>query len=162
LIIAEKGSGIASNQHCLPAFLSQVNILSAARTVVTILFTSDVDLFLLVLLAGTRRKVGGDRRVLTFPSDALLSVGKIDLALDVSLFDGFLSGAVLVGRREDAEGNGNAGVKVQVADLEVRENVFSPLRRQEGISCFLVERRRGKRACLTTLLDSRVFQGGCS
>lgn len=33
------------------------------------------------------------------------------------------------------------------------ENVFSPCRRQEGISCFLVERRRGKRACLTTLLD---------
>lgn len=81
----------------------------------TILFTGDMNLFLLVL-ARTRRKVGGDRGVLTFPSDALLSVGKIDLSLDVSLGDLFLCVAP-VRRREDAEGNGNAGVKVQVAGL---------------------------------------------
>jgi hypothetical protein len=80
-----------------------------------------MDLFLSVL-AGTRRKVGGDRRVgvFTFPSDALLvSVGKIDLTLDVSLLGGllFLFGDVLIRRRENAKGDRNAGVKIQCADL---------------------------------------------
>ncbi len=48
-----------------------VNIFSAARTVVVFLFTSDMDLFLELLVAG--REIGGER-VLTFPSDALLSL----------------------------------------------------------------------------------------
>lgn len=85
-----------------------------------ILFTSDMDLFLSEL-AGTRmrREVGGDRRVGTFPSDALLmSVGKIDLSLDVCLLDGLLFyGVVSIRRRENAERDRNAGVKIQCADL---------------------------------------------
>jgi len=43
------------------AFFSNVDILSAARTVVMLLFTGNVNFFLLVL-------------TLTFPSDALLSL----------------------------------------------------------------------------------------
>jgi len=51
------------------SFLADVNIFPAARTVVMFLFTSDVDLFLELLVAG--REIGGERG-LTFPSDALL------------------------------------------------------------------------------------------
>jgi len=103
------------------SFFADVNIFSAARTVVTILFTSYMDLFLSVLAGGgTRRKVGGDRRVVfTFPSDALVVfVGKIDLTLDVSLLGGLLFfGDVSIRRRKNAEGDRNAGVKIQCADL---------------------------------------------
>jgi hypothetical protein len=38
--------------------------------VVTILFTSDMNFFLTKIVPG--RKIGGERRVLTFPSDALV------------------------------------------------------------------------------------------
>lgn len=51
------------------SFLADVDIFPAARTVVMFLFTSDVDLFLELLVAG--REIGGERG-LTFPSDALL------------------------------------------------------------------------------------------
>jgi hypothetical protein len=65
--------------------LSDVDILSAARTV-TILFTSDVDLFLAKsLFFSSGRKIGGVRGELVFPSDALLVCWKLDLALDVGL-----------------------------------------------------------------------------
>jgi len=52
------------------AFFLNVDILSAARTVVTILFTSDMNFFLAKIVPW--RKIGGERRVLTFPSDALV------------------------------------------------------------------------------------------
>lgn len=51
------------------AFFPDVDILSAARTVVMILFTSYVDLFLTKIVLCW--KTGGEGRVLTFPSDAL-------------------------------------------------------------------------------------------
>jgi len=54
------------------SILTDVDIFSAARTVVTILFASYVNFFLTELLVA-RRKIGLERRVLTFPSDALLS-----------------------------------------------------------------------------------------
>jgi len=102
------------------SLFADVDIFSAARTVLAIFFTSDMDLFLSEL-AGTRRErgVGGDRRVFTFPSDALLmSVGKIDLSLDVCLLDGLLfCDVVSIRRRENAERDRNAGVKIQRADL---------------------------------------------
>lgn len=109
------------------SFFADVDVFSAARTVVTILFTSDVNFFLLVVLAagtGTRRKAGFEGGMFPFPSDALLSLWKVDLTLDVSLGGG-LYGVASIRRRKDAEGNRNSGVKVQVADLNLRENVFS-------------------------------------
>lgn len=62
------------------SFLADVEIFSAARTE-TILFTSDTDFFLAITLV-PRRKIGGERGVLSFPSDALLA-WKVDLTLDV-------------------------------------------------------------------------------
>jgi hypothetical protein len=58
---------------CRSALFSHVNILSAARTV-AILFTSDMDLFLTELAFASGGKIGGERRVLFLPSDALLCV----------------------------------------------------------------------------------------
>ena len=83
-------------------------------------------LFLAEIFAGAWREVGGEGRllVLSFPSDALLLVWKVDLTLDVSRL-GLLDGVVPVRRREDAEGDRDAGVKVQVDDLQVLENDFS-------------------------------------
>jgi hypothetical protein len=54
-----------------PSFLADVDVFSAARTV-TILFTSYVDFFLSKSLV-PGRKIGRERRVLAFPSDALLT-----------------------------------------------------------------------------------------
>jgi hypothetical protein len=126
------------------SFFSRVDLFPVARTVVTVFFTGYTDLFLFVLLA-SRRKVGGERRVVTFPSDALLSLRKVDLSLDVSL-GGCFCGVAPVRRREDAEGNRDSGVKVQVDDLSVRELSSRmpfdvPKGRQEGVSCFLGEGR---------------------
>jgi hypothetical protein len=89
-------------------------------TAVTFFFTCNTDLFFTVALLTSRGQLssGGDRRVLTFPSGFLGFDGKFDLKLFVSLGGGFgLGGGFLVGTREDAEGHGNAGFKVQVGDL---------------------------------------------
>jgi hypothetical protein len=61
------------------------------------------------------RNVGLKRSVVTFPSGALLTLWKIYLSLNMSLF--CFDGVAPVRRREDAERNWNSGVKVQVADL---------------------------------------------
>ena len=96
------------------------------------IFLADVNFFLNPLLSlflsGRKLSGGGERRVLlTFPSDALVSLGKFDLTLDVSLGEsgGLLGGVASIRRREDTEGNRNAGVKVQVDDYQVREKLFS-------------------------------------
>jgi len=120
------------------AFFSKVDILSAARTVVTILFTSYVDFFLAKVVAG-RRKVGFERRILTFPSDALRSLWQLDLTLDVCSSYSF--GVVPVRRREKADGDRDTGVKVQIDDLGCRRTSSrmpfdEPKGRQEGVSCF--------------------------
>jgi len=89
-----------------------------------------------------------ERRVFTFPSDALLC-WKLDFTLDVSLggCDFFVAP---VRRREDAKGDRNACVKVQVDDssgeISSRMPFDVPKGRQEGVSCFWGEERRGKRA----------------
>jgi len=54
------------------AIFTDVDVFSAARTVVTILFASDVD-FLLAESVAASRKIGRERGVLFLPSDALLS-----------------------------------------------------------------------------------------
>ena len=100
-----------------------------ARTAVTIFFTSDADLLLSVALI-LRRKVDGVRRLITFPSGALLLVRKLDL----SFYEGFgssFSGVAPVRRREDAKGDRDSGFKVQVDYLSVRELFSNAFRRAE-------------------------------
>lgn len=59
---------IPRNVFCdIPALVVNVDIFPAARTVVTILLTSDVNFFRAKLL-GSGRKIGRDGE--TFPSDA--------------------------------------------------------------------------------------------
>ena len=101
---------------------------------------------------------------MTFPSGVLL--GEFDVELLLSL--GSLGFAVLVGRREDAEGDRDAGFKVQVGDLcgaRVLSSTTFRLRakgRQEDSSCssfYKSERKEGrrrKRMMLASLLDSLV------
>lgn len=109
-------------------------------TVVMLLFTSYTDLFFAVTLLSARRKVdrGLRRRVLTFPSGFLL--GELDLNLFVGLDSGGLSSLsglfVFVRRREDAEGNGYSGFKIQIADLygakrDLLAQPFAKLRKED-------------------------------
>jgi hypothetical protein len=113
-----------------------VDVLSAARTVVTLLFTGDMDyLFALEsLLRWCRRtlKVGREllRSVLTVPSDARWALGELEFTLDVSL-GGRLLLVAPVRRWENAEGDRNAGVKVQIDDLSGRELFSNAFRRAE-------------------------------
>ena len=89
-------------------------------TAVLFLFTCDTDLFF-----PARRKLSRDRggRVLTYPSGFLR--GDLDLELLVSLSGGLDLSGLFVGRGEDAEGNGDAGFKVQVGDLDGARESFS-------------------------------------
>jgi hypothetical protein len=97
-------------------------------TVVMFFFTRNTDLFFAqALLAARRNLFGGDRdrRVLTFPSG-------FGLGLDLNLFVGFGFGNGLsmglgfpICRWEDAEGNGDASLKVQICDFCWRERSFS-------------------------------------
>lgn len=89
-------------------------------TAVLFLFTCDADLFF-----PARRKLSRDRggRVLTYPSGFLR--GKLDLELLVGLSGGLDLSGLFVGRGEDAEGNGDAGFKVQVGDLGTARESFS-------------------------------------
>lgn len=105
-------------------------------TAVLFLLAGDADLlFEAVLLddlggrGGRESGLGGERRVLTYPS----SWGNLDLDLLVGF--GLGSGLGLpVGRREDAERDRDAGFKVQVAGLlGARNNLLDV--RQEDISC---------------------------
>jgi hypothetical protein len=83
-----------------------------------LLFASYADLFFAVAIS-TGRKIGlgGVRRVLTFPSGGLLW-RKIELDLLVGLGGCGCRGVGLAVRRgEDAEGDGDAGLKVQGDDL---------------------------------------------
>jgi hypothetical protein len=73
---------------------------------------------------------------LTFPSGFLGCDGKFDLKLFVSLGDGFGLGGFLVGSREDAEGHGDAGFKVQVGDLNNARILFP--------TTFRTERTKGR------------------
>jgi hypothetical protein len=99
-------------------------------TAVTFFFTRDTDLVFAVAMLSTRWKLSGnsgERRLLTFPSglllgwevDANLLVGLGDLGLLVGFF-GFP-----VCRGKDAEGDGDASLKVQVGGLGEVERIFS-------------------------------------
>jgi len=122
------GSGVLVVSY-RSAFLTDIDVFSAGWTsgLVSIFFTGNVYLFLAEFFAGAWREVGGEGRllILSFPSDALLLVWEVDLTLDVSRLGGLFNGVVPVRRREDAEGDRDAGVKVQVDDLQVLENDFS-------------------------------------
>jgi hypothetical protein len=89
-------------------------------TVVTFFYT---DLFFGVALLTARGQLSssGERRVLTFPSGFFRFGGKFDLKLFVSLGGGY-GLDFFVCAREDAEGHGDAGFKVQVGDLTTQES----------------------------------------
>ncbi|EXK34002.1 hypothetical protein FOXG_18464 [Fusarium oxysporum f. sp. lycopersici 4287] len=90
-------------------------------TAVTFFFTRNTDLFFAKALLSARRNLFGgdrDRRVLTFPSGLGL------LGFDLNLFVGFCFGNGLgmgfgfpICRWEDAKGNGDASLKVQICDF---------------------------------------------
>jgi len=107
----------------VPSFVVDIDIFSTARTV-TILLTSYMDFFGAKLLV-SGRKIGRDGIIV--PSDAFR---ELDLSLDVcgfGDFGGFDFCVVLVGRREDAKGDGDAGVKVQIDDLDVQRTLLECL-----------------------------------
>lgn len=84
-------------------------------TAARVFFASNADLLFGVAVL---------RRVLAFPSGVLLLRRKVDVNLLVSL--GLRLGlAVLVRRREDAKGHGDAGFKVQIDDCFKRKRIFS-------------------------------------
>jgi hypothetical protein len=107
-----------------------VSVEVGTGTAVAFFFARDTDLFFAVFLAGRTFSVDGERRrrVLTFPSGWLLG-GEFDLKLFVSGGGGGgglrLRFAVPICGREDAEGHGDAGFKVQVGDFCWRERIFS-------------------------------------
>lgn len=75
--------------------------------------------------------------MLTFPSGFLRFGGKCDRKLFVGLSDlSFGLGGFLIGAREDAEGHGDAGFKVQVDDLNGARILFP--------TTFRTERTKGK------------------
>jgi hypothetical protein len=105
--------------------LTDVVLFLETGTAVTFFFARDADLFFGVAMLATGRDLSGERRrVLTFPSGRLL-LGEVDFELLLSLDLGSLGVAVPVGGGEDAEGNGDAGLKVQVDDFCWRERIFS-------------------------------------
>lgn len=109
-------------------------------TRVTLFFNCDTDLLFFVEVGLRFLSSGGHRRVLTFPSGFL---GELDLDLGMRLLLGFDCG-FLVGGREDADGNRDAGFKVQIGDLTAQEG--SPrLRCQEESSCSSFEKAKEKK-----------------
>jgi hypothetical protein len=109
-----------------------VLLLLDTGTAVTFFFTRNSDLFFtVVLLFAARRNDfssgGRERRVLTFPSG--LWLWGFDLNLFLNLGSGGLSLGlgllVPICRWEDAEGDGDAGLKVQIDDFCRRERTFS-------------------------------------
>lgn len=121
-------------------------LLGRSETVLAVSFNVDVNLFLNKVLLWSY----DSRKPLLFSLDL---VGKLDLTLDVSLFN-FCdwSFSVLVRRREDAKGNWDARVEVQIAGCQARE--CSPRTRQEKTSCFTCGRRG--------VVDSRIDGLRCS
>lgn len=115
----------------IPGFVDDVVVMLLSLetgTAVTFFFTRNTDLFFAVAVLSARRKFGGgrERRVLTFPSGWLL-LGEFDL----NLFGGCgcsrlsLGIGVPICRWEDAERDGDAGLKVQVGDFCWRRRTFS-------------------------------------
>jgi hypothetical protein len=146
------------------SLVTDVDIFSAARTVVMFLFTADMNYLLsgLVSLVWWRWKVGRERGELTVPSDARWALGKLDLTLDVSLGGGFLLIVAPVRRWKNAEGDRDAGVKVQIDDLFWRELFSNAFRRAERKTrrglLLLLKEGEGRERSVGSLLDSRVFQ----
>jgi hypothetical protein len=128
------------------AFFTDVNVFSARRTsgLVSIFLASDVYLFLAEFFAGAWREVGGEGRllILSFPSDAVLLAWEMDLTLDMSRLGGFLNGVAPVRRREDAEGDRDAGVKVQVDGLLCA--------RERLLECLSTKRKEHKKGSLAS------------
>lgn len=100
----------ASLGELLVAVAALTSDLYSRSETVTFLVDADVFLAARTVFLGDGLLEGSES---IFPSDALLG----DLCLDLGvLLDALLRTLVLVGRWEDAKGDGNLGVKVQVAD----------------------------------------------
>jgi hypothetical protein len=92
-------------------------LLCDARTAVTFFHASCRDLFFAEAAAARELGGGGERRrVLTFPSGGWFGEPDFDLLVGGRLGVG-LGRSLAVGRREDAEGDGDASLKVQIGDL---------------------------------------------
>jgi hypothetical protein len=105
--------------------LVNVVLVMDTGTVVMFFFVRKTGLFFAVeVLSAGRLSVDRDRRVFTFPSGLVLG-GKMELKLFVLCLDGLgLDLAVAICRGEDAERNGDAGLKVQIDDFWC-ERIFS-------------------------------------
>lgn len=116
-------------------------LLLGTGTAVTFFFTRNTDLVFAVAVLSTGWKLSGgssERRLLTFPSGLLLG-WEVDANLLVGLGDlGLLVGfGFPVRRGKDAEGDWDAGLKVQVGGLGERERIFSfnlPKQRDERMT----------------------------
>ena len=112
------------------------NVFLATRTAVTILFV-DLDFFSVVVLAVESRVL----RFVAFPSETRSSLRKVGFSLysDASSLGGSV---VPVRRREEAKGDRNSGVKVQIDWSEgvPSRMPFEPLKQQ-------FERKTRKDSC---------------
>lgn len=102
-------------------------------------------------------------RVLVFPSNALLTLRVVELFLDTSLGDSLLIllGVAPVRRREDAEGDRDSGVKVQIDELIVQRvsllECLSTCRKEDKKGSLASGERRGKEEDVRgRFLDSRL------
>uniref|UniRef100_A0A1Y1KVU9 Uncharacterized protein n=1 Tax=Photinus pyralis TaxID=7054 RepID=A0A1Y1KVU9_PHOPY len=109
-------------------FLHELLLLETGTAVTlfteTDLFFAEAVLAVLAMLS-TRGEIDVGRvrrRVLILPSGWLLLLGELDVNLFVSLGGG-LRLAVPISRGEDAEGDGDAGFKVQIGDFCWRERI---------------------------------------
>jgi hypothetical protein len=102
----------------LPALKVELLVVVVTGTVVMLLLSGDTVFF----LAADRSVcgVGLIRRVLILPSGLL---GQLELELLVCFGSGFRL-CVLVGGRENADGHGDAGFKVQIDGLEGADKSF--------------------------------------
>jgi hypothetical protein len=129
LYVRVRGSSVfRGRSRCRSVFFVLVDALfeMATGTAVTFFFTRNMDLFFAVATLFARRAFNGcgDRRVLTFPSG--LWLWRRDHNLFFFNLDGLGMGvAVPICRWEHAEGDGDAGLKVQVDDFCWRERIFS-------------------------------------
>jgi len=139
-------TGVILVWSMLVTFVDVLDILVAARTVSIFdldLLTSKLVSVVMVFVA--RKTCLCDGRVMILPSDALLTLRESELLLVFCLGEGFLVllGVAPIRRREDAEGDRDSGVKVQIAGLL--------LQRVSLLECLSTCRKEDKKGSLASL-----------
>ena len=128
----------------LVTFVNVLDILVAARTVS--IFDPDLLTFILisVVVSVAAQTCLFNGRVMIVPSDALSTCWKGELLFVSSLSKGLLVllGVAPVRRREDAKGDRDSGVKVQIADLL--------LQRVSLLECLSTCRKEDKKGSLAS------------